>query len=51
MHDGFNFTSDETHCPFAAHTRKSNPRADIAATAIVNNHIIRSGIPYGPEGE
>ncbi|KIJ27204.1 hypothetical protein M422DRAFT_191312, partial [Sphaerobolus stellatus SS14] len=49
MHDGFNFTSDQTHCPFAAHTRKSNPRADLPATAIVNKHIIRSGIPYGPE--
>ncbi|KIJ36125.1 hypothetical protein M422DRAFT_179814 [Sphaerobolus stellatus SS14] len=49
-HNGFNFTSDQTHCPFSAHIRKANPRADFPnATVIIPNHIIRSGIPYGPE--
>ncbi|KIJ40008.1 hypothetical protein M422DRAFT_780853 [Sphaerobolus stellatus SS14] len=50
MHPGFDFTSDQTHCPFAAHTRKAFPRADFSdPEAIVQNHMIRSGLPYGPE--
>ncbi|KIJ35913.1 hypothetical protein M422DRAFT_179975 [Sphaerobolus stellatus SS14] len=49
-HPGFNFISDQTHCPFAAHTRKAFPRADFPAPEIiVPNHIIRSSLPYGPE--
>lgn len=47
-HDGFDLDSDQTHCPFTAHTRKTNPRADINPENTLN-HIIRSGIPYGPE--
>lgn len=47
-HPGEDISTNQTRCPFSAHIRKSNPRADLAA---VNNHIIRSGIPYGPEGD
>ncbi|EJD38892.1 DyP-type peroxidase [Auricularia subglabra TFB-10046 SS5] len=46
QHAGFNFTTDQTHCPFDAHIRKTRPRADLVAPA---NSIMRSGIPYGPE--
>nr|WAW38280.1 DyP-type peroxidase [Auricularia auricula-judae] len=46
QHAGFNFTTDQTHCPFDAHIRKTRPRADLIAPA---NSIMRSGIPYGPE--
>ncbi|KAG9034819.1 hypothetical protein FRB95_012512 [Tulasnella sp. JGI-2019a] len=45
-HTGFNLTTDESHCPFAAHIRKTRSRADLVAP---NNTIIRSSIPYGPE--
>ena len=41
---------DETRCPFAAHTRKVNPRADLADAAVLM-HAMRSSIPYGPELE
>ncbi|KIJ37003.1 hypothetical protein M422DRAFT_178598 [Sphaerobolus stellatus SS14] len=47
-HAGFDFTSDQTHCPFSAHIRKTAPRADLSPIN-VKNHIIRSSIPYGPE--
>ncbi|KAF8518409.1 fungal peroxidase [Hysterangium stoloniferum] len=47
-HSGADFTSDETHCPFSAHIRKTNPRADLTPVD-TKHHIIRSGIPYGPE--
>lgn len=40
------FTNDQSRCPFAAHIRKTRPRADLEDTA---HHIIRAGIPYGPE--
>lgn len=50
-HPGFNFTSDQTHCPFSAHIRKVAPRADFPAPeVIIVNHILRAGTPYGPEG-
>jgi deferrochelatase/peroxidase EfeB len=46
--NNFDYEPREAHdkCPFAAHTRKMRPRADLA-----NDHavIIRRGIPYGPE--
>jgi len=45
-HAGFNFTTDQTHCPFDAHIRKTHPRADLTAPA---NSIVRAGIPFGPE--
>jgi deferrochelatase/peroxidase EfeB len=40
----------EERCPFAAHTRKTNPRSDLdpfGGTEI--RRIIRRGIPFGPE--
>lgn len=45
----------QTRCPFAAHTRKTNPRADLdfvppsSPFALENRRIIRRGIPFGPE--
>jgi deferrochelatase/peroxidase EfeB len=38
-------------CPFAAHTRKTNPRDDLIAKGIPidNRRIIRRGIQFGPE--
>nr|UQK85146.1 dye decolorizing peroxidase [uncultured fungus] len=42
-----NFTSDQSHCPFAAHIRKTRPRDDLPTGAL--NTIMRAGIPYGPE--
>ncbi|KZV91225.1 peroxidase TAP [Exidia glandulosa HHB12029] len=45
-HQGFDLSSDQSHCPFASHVRKTRPRADLDAAP---NSIIRAGIPYGPE--
>lgn len=45
----------QDRCPFAAHTRKTNPRADIedlnATTANANekHRIFRRGVQFGPE--
>ncbi|KAJ3829209.1 fungal peroxidase [Lentinula raphanica] len=47
-HPGFDITTDQTHCPFSAHLRKTNPRAGLTPENTAN-HIIRAGIPYGPE--
>ncbi|KAJ7590001.1 fungal peroxidase [Mycena floridula] len=46
---GFVFTSDQEKCPFSAHIRKTNPRADFTTQSPFPNHIIRASIPYGPE--
>nr|WAW38285.1 DyP-type peroxidase [Auricularia mesenterica] len=46
FHPGFPFNSDQSHCPFDAHIRKTRPRADLNAPF---NTIMRAGIPYGPE--
>ncbi|KAI1860788.1 uncharacterized protein JN550_011250 [Neoarthrinium moseri] len=46
------FTHDKNSqvmCPFAAHTRKTNPRGDIPDSAIAPSRILRRGIPFGPE--
>lgn len=40
--------SDQTYCPFSAHIRKTNPRADLADLNTIN-HAIRGSTPYGPE--
>ncbi|KAF5375741.1 hypothetical protein D9757_008983 [Collybiopsis confluens] len=45
-HPNFDINTDQSHCPFSAHIRKTNPRADQSA---ISNQIIRAGIPYGPE--
>ncbi|KAH7099486.1 dye-decolorizing peroxidase precursor [Auriculariales sp. MPI-PUGE-AT-0066] len=46
--EGFDFATDQTHCPFGAHIRAMRPRADVTFDAS-NNMIMRAGIPYGPE--
>ncbi|KAF8579288.1 Dyp-type peroxidase [Ramaria rubella] len=42
---------DNFGCPFSAHIRKTNPRADLTGdiNGFPTHHIIRAGIPYGPE--
>lgn len=54
-HGGFNVTTDQTHCPFSAHTRKLHPRDDFRFfdDPPLSNiaKIMRAGIPYGPEGK
>lgn len=48
-----NFRYDQTvkqqKCPYAAHTRKTNPRDDLGLGGAEKNRIIRRGIQYGPE--
>ncbi|KAM0716673.1 hypothetical protein Q7P37_008118 [Cladosporium fusiforme] len=46
--NNFDYEPREVHdkCPFAAHTRKMRPRADLSHDHAV---ILRRGIPYGPE--
>ncbi|RDX44006.1 Dyp-type peroxidase [Lentinus brumalis] len=41
----------QDRCPFAAHTRKTNPRADLEDLGISteNRRIIRRGVQFGPE--
>ncbi|KAJ7054385.1 fungal peroxidase [Mycena amicta] len=43
--------TDQTKCPFSAHIRKTRPRADLGLpeSSSSNHHIVRGGIPYGPE--
>jgi Dyp-type peroxidase family len=47
--------STQTRCPFAAHTRKTNPRNDLNSPkvggpgTVAPRRIIRRGIPFGPE--
>ena len=55
----YDFPDDPTtqdRCPFAAHTRKTNPRADLEnlngvsnPTATESRRIIRRGVQFGPE--
>ncbi|KAG8825506.1 hypothetical protein FRC19_011298 [Serendipita sp. 401] len=45
-HIGYNINTNQKHCPFGAHIRKSRPRKDLNTPL---NAIMRSGIPYGPE--
>jgi deferrochelatase/peroxidase EfeB len=52
-HPGKDFISNQEDCPFSAHVRKTRPRADLGTATNpenIPNHIIRAGIPYGPEG-
>ncbi|KAK7451700.1 dye-decolorizing heme-containing peroxidase [Stygiomarasmius scandens] len=46
---GFDISTNQTFCPFSAHTRKTRPRSDFGTEAANVHHIIRAGIPYGPE--
>ena len=43
----------QDRCPFAAHTRKTNPRADLedkfGADSTESRRIIRRGVQFGPE--
>ncbi|KAM5542891.1 hypothetical protein V8D89_003275 [Ganoderma adspersum] len=50
----YDFPNDfdtQDRCPFAAHTRKTNPRNDLESLNISteNRRIIRRGIQFGPE--
>ncbi|CAK5272837.1 unnamed protein product [Mycena citricolor] len=38
-----------TGCPHSAHLRKTRPRSDLGNPEDAVHHIMRSGIPYGPE--
>ncbi|THV05908.1 peroxidase TAP [Dendrothele bispora CBS 962.96] len=44
---------DQTRCPYSAHTRKTNPRADFTehglADQLNQRRIMRRGIQFGPE--
>ncbi|KAJ6522265.1 fungal peroxidase [Mycena capillaripes] len=44
--------TDQSKCPLSAHIRKTRPRADLGPKPekLTNtHHIVRAGIPYGPE--
>ncbi|KAF8485531.1 Dyp-type peroxidase [Gautieria morchelliformis] len=45
----FSDPTDQSHCPFAAHIRKTNPRSDLANDIVARHSINRNGIPFGPE--
>jgi Dyp-type peroxidase family len=59
--NNFDFSDDqgERRCPFGAHIRKTNPRADFGlpnnagvdpqTTSVDPHRVIRAGIPFGPE--
>ena len=59
--NNFDFSDDpgERRCPFGAHIRKTNPRADFGtpnnagvdpqATDVDPHRVMRAGIPFGPE--
>ncbi|KAJ7868564.1 fungal peroxidase [Mycena olivaceomarginata] len=42
-------STNQTRCPFSAHIRKTRPRADLSTPEVTFGHIMRAGIPYGPE--
>ncbi|KAJ6501275.1 fungal peroxidase [Mycena vulgaris] len=48
---GTSDATDQSKCPFSAHIRKTRPRADLGFPENQTNkhHIVRGGIPYGPE--
>jgi len=53
QNNNFDFLDDQAQrrCPFGAHIRKANPRADLddQPANVDPRRIIRAGIPYGPE--
>lgn len=48
-HPGADIATDQTLCPFSAHIRKVNPRADVPGALDISHHGMRSSIAYGPE--
>jgi len=48
VHPGEDLSTYQVDCPFSAHIRKTRPRGDFTPENVAN-HIIRAGIPYGPE--
>ncbi|KAL0066368.1 dye-decolorizing heme-containing peroxidase [Marasmius tenuissimus] len=49
---GFDLNTNQTFCPFSAHIAKTRPRAFLSGASgpeLPIAHIIRAGIPYGPE--
>ncbi|KAJ7931178.1 fungal peroxidase [Mycena leptocephala] len=49
QHPDATLATDQTRCPFSAHIRKTRPRADLGTPEDAVHHIMRAGIPYGPE--
>jgi Dyp-type peroxidase family len=51
QNNAFRFNpSSQANCPFAAHIRKTNPRADLDAFGGTEAHrVLRRGIQFGPE--
>lgn len=49
--DDFDFSDDKDGigCPFGAHIRRMNPRADPAVVPFRRRPLIRRGMPYGPK--
>ncbi|KAH9848438.1 hypothetical protein C2E23DRAFT_739585 [Lenzites betulinus] len=48
--DNFQYDpNSEERCPFAAHTRKTNPRSDLDPEFTERHRILRRGIQFGPE--
>ncbi|KAJ7255204.1 fungal peroxidase [Mycena rebaudengoi] len=45
----FGEAADQSRCPFSAHIRKTRPRSDLGTPEDSVRHIMRAGIPYGPE--
>ncbi|KAJ6571984.1 dye-decolorizing peroxidase precursor [Mycena capillaripes] len=48
-HPDATLATNQTRCPFSAHIRKTRPRADLGTPEDTFHHIMRAGIPYGPE--
>ncbi|KAJ7738214.1 fungal peroxidase [Mycena olivaceomarginata] len=48
-HPDATLSTNQTRCPFSAHIRKTRPRADLGTPEETVHHIMRAGIPYGPE--
>ncbi|KAL0066357.1 dye-decolorizing heme-containing peroxidase [Marasmius tenuissimus] len=45
----FNLQTNQTFCPFSSHIQKTRPRHSLSNPEISSFHIMRAGIPYGPE--
>jgi len=48
-HPGSDIDSDQSRCPFSAHSRKMNGRADKNNNTNIENAMLRAGTAYGPE--